>query len=114
MNIRDVTQVALECRDERCHWTRDRKLDVREPMWGTYRWDSCANGCGNWRCAIERSDGTIDPASRSYEHGVKYLAALQFSREECRRELNRREHVKTRTVVVRGARRGKTNLRVVA
>lgn len=114
MDIRSVNQEALECRDERCQWERERKHDVREPMWGTYRWDLCVR-CASWRCRIEASDGRITPNTTSYEYSPDYQSALGFTREDARLELNRRHSAaarKPKTVVVRSARR--RNLRAVA
>ena len=102
-SIRDVKRAALECRDARCQWEHVRRHDSREPMWGTRRWDLCVR-CGNWRSVIERSDGRLDQTTRAYDYSVDYMAALQWTREDCRIELNRRARV-TRT--------GRPNLKVV-
>jgi hypothetical protein len=112
-DIRKVKREALECRDNRCEWERERKHDQREPGWGTYRWDLCVR-CGNWKSRIECSDGRVLPETTKYEHSDAYLHALQFTREDCRLELNRRdrEQVRSRTTVVRGNRRT-PNLRAV-
>lgn len=113
-DIRKIKREALECRDNRCHWTRDRKYDERDPMWGTYRWDSCENGCGNWRYRIERSDGSITPNSAQYEYSTEYEKALEFTREDARLELNRRANARKKpTAVIRGKQQ-RPNLRVVA
>ena len=113
MSIRDIRTEALECRDNRDCWERERKHDARRPMWGTYRWDLCVR-CGSWRCRIEASDGSISPGTTTYERTAAYEAALQFTREDARKELNRRANVaKRETVVVRGG-RGRANLRAVA
>lgn len=108
-DIRKVKTEALECRDNRCQWERERKHDQREPMWGTYRWDLCVR-CGNWRCRIQRSDGSITPNCTSYEYTDAYQHALEFTREDARKELDRRARAAAETVVVPG----KTRLRVVA
>ena len=93
---------------------RDRKYDERAPQWGTYRWDSCARGCGNRKSRIECSDGRVLTETTNYDYSEHYLLALQFTREECRLELNRREKAKgKKTTVVRG-KRGRPNLKVVA
>lgn len=108
MNIRSVPKAAFDCRDERCQWERERKHDNRVPMCGTYRWDLCVR-CGNWRCRIQRSDGSIMPNSTTYEYSSAYEAAKVFTREDARLELDRRAKDRTtRTTVVRG----RTNLRV--
>lgn len=114
LSIRDVPLVALQCRDNRCEWERERKHDVREPLWGTYRWDLCVR-CENWRCRIECSDGRVLSETTSYEYSAAYEFALQFTREDCRLELNRRDRAasKPKTVVVRGG-RGRANLRAVS
>lgn len=91
MSIRDVEKAALECRDNRCHWVRDRKHDMRKPLFGTRRSDSCTN-CGNWRHALQCTDGRIDQSTRHYEYTDAYLEALRYAREDCRKELDRRDN----------------------
>jgi len=90
-----------------------RSHDDKHPKyWGTYRYDLCVR-CGTVRRRIENSDGSIATGTTEYEHSPQFEAVKKFSREACRKELNRRAKASPKTEVVRGG-RGKRNLRVIA
>ena len=114
LTIRDVPTYALQCRDVRCQWERNRKFDMREPLFGTRRSDECAR-CGNWRHVLQRTDGTLDWSTGYREYSDAYAKAMQFTVTDCRLELDRRNKAKRkpRTEVVRGG-RGRPNLRVAS
>lgn len=110
--IRAVDLSALQCRDNRCHWTRVWDLDEKHPLyWGTYRYDRCVN-CGNVKRRIEGSDGSVFSDTTSYEYDPRYEEALEFSREDARVELRRRERDQDRKRSTGGTTRG--GLRSVA
>jgi hypothetical protein len=112
MTIRKADQAALQCLDFVFHaYEHVRSEDTSHPLyWGTYRYDLCVR-CGTVRRRIENTDGSIATNTSEYIWSDKYLFVKQFSREEARRELNRRAKAGPKTTVVRGT-RGRPNLRV--
>lgn len=112
MSIREADLQALQCKDFVFHaYEHVRSHDEKHPLyWGTYRYDLCVR-CGSVRRRIENSDGSIATNTTDYDWSDKYLAVKDFSREACRKELNRRAKVSSETVVVRGGRNRK-HLRV--
>ena len=112
MNIRSIPDEPLKCRDTTCFWDHIRSEDTKHPRyWGTYRYDLCVR-CGNIKRRIENSDGTLAKSPVKYIHSRDYKKALQFSRPDARKELNRRARAASKTEVIRGT-RGHQNLRVV-
>lgn len=96
MNIRDIGQDALECLDSRHHWERERKHDMREPLFGTRRSDLCTR-CGTWRHVLQRLDGALDWSTSGYEYSTAYRDALDVcDRFGARKELDRRASTKKR------------------
>lgn len=114
-NIRNIDTAPLKCRDTTCFWDHIRSEDTKHPKyWGTYRYDLCIR-CGTVKRRIENSDGTIAKSPVKYIYTPEYKKALQFTREEARKELNRRAKKGSleTTYVFKGG-RGQANLRVVA
>lgn len=93
--IHDAGELELHCRGYGHRWDRASKYGARTPLWGTRHSCRC-DFCQSWRHDLMNSRGEIDASARSYEYMEEYDFAKQFSRQDARAELLRRDRKRER------------------
>lgn len=93
--IRDAVELPLHCRGYGHRWDRASKFGQKTPLWGTRHSLRC-DFCSSWRHDLMNSRGEFDPSSRYYEYDEEYEFAKQYTRQEARAELLRRDRLRER------------------
>jgi len=94
-SIEECGENELNCRGYGHRWDRAAKFGQRTPLWGTRHSLRC-DQCSSWRHDLMNSRGVLDPSARGYELADEYQFAAQFSRQEARAELLRRDRRRER------------------